>query len=119
MSAGHFELDRAIACRALQDARAYVVDLDRSGRQAKAIYSSLERASRVMRPWSDDGSHRNATGDAKAHGRKATECLREIASILSEKIGPASRREFPQQRTPKKSAAQFKREIDAALERSR
>jgi hypothetical protein len=84
-----FEADRAEVSRALQDARAYVTDFDSDGRKAEALYGRLARASRLMQPWSTDGT----AGQAQ----KAVEYLREIASILSEKIGPASRREFPEQ----------------------
>lgn len=86
-----WEADRAETYRALQDARAYVTDLDRTGRQAEALYKRLERGNRVMYNWSTDRT------DA-ARQKKAIEYIHEITSILSHKIGPASRREFPEQR---------------------
>lgn len=84
-----FEADKAETYRALQDARAYVTDFDRDGKKAEAIYKRLERANRVMYPWSTDGT--------PAQSAKAIEYINEITSILSEKIGPASRREFREQ----------------------
>lgn len=107
-----FEADKALAYRALQDARAYVTDFDRTGKKAEAIYERLARASRLMRPWSTDGT--------QAQANKAIEYLHEITSILSEKIGPASRREFPEQggsRAGGKSAAQLDRECREIADR--
>jgi len=88
-AARRFELDKEEAYRALQDARQYVTDFDRRGSKAEAIYERLARASAMMRPWSTDGT--------TAQSKKAVEYLNEIKSILSEKIGPASRREFSEQ----------------------
>lgn len=85
-----FEADKKFAYRALQDARQYVTDFDRTGSKAEALYKRLARADSLMRPWSTDGS--------SAQAQKAIEYLQEITSILSEKIGPASRREFSEQR---------------------
>lgn len=107
-----FEADRQYAYRALQDARAYVTDTDRNGIGARAIYERLARARGMMYPWSTDGR--------PTESEKAIEYLREITSILSEKIGPASRCEFPEQDDcadppTKKSPAQIRREIDASL----
>lgn len=84
-----FEADWKEVYRALQDARAYVTDFDRDGRKAEALYERLARAGRLMRPWSTDGTVEQS--------RKAVDAIREITSLLSEKIGPASRREFPEQ----------------------
>ncbi len=84
-----FEADKKFAYRALQDARQYVTDFDRSGSKAEALYERLARASGMMRPWSTDGT--------SAQSKKAIEYLNEITSILSEKIGPAARREFSEQ----------------------
>ena len=105
-----FDADKAFAYRALQDARAYNTDIDRTGYLAKNVYKRLERASRMMRPWSTDGT--------AAQVKKAIEYLGEISSILSHKIGPASRREFPEQGgagAKKTSPAQLNAEISAAL----
>jgi hypothetical protein len=122
-----FEADKKFTYRALQDARQYVTDVDHSGRKAEAIYARLERANRLMYPWSTDGT--------EAQSKKAIEYLNEITSILSDKIGPASRREFREQggsrdhsmrkrgprgprvahATKKKSGAQLDREIAEVL----
>jgi hypothetical protein len=118
-----FEADRKFTYRALQDARQYNTDVDRGGRKAEAIYERLARANRLMYPWSTDGT--------EAQSKKAIEYLNEITSILSEKIGPASRREFREQggsrdhstkkraahahATKKKSGAQLDREIAEVL----
>ncbi len=88
----NFVMDKADAYRALQDARAYVTDFDLKGTSAKALYTRLERAIRIMRPWSTDG-------DASQR-KQAMDYIIDIDSILSEKIGPASRREFPEQNGP-------------------
>lgn len=85
-----FEADKAEVYRALQDARVYATDFDRTGKKAEALYKRLERANRLMYAWSTDG-------DA-AQSKKAIEYIKEIGSILTHKIGPASRREFPEQR---------------------
>jgi len=108
-----FEADKKYAYRALQDARQYVTDMDRTGSKAEALYERLSRASRMMRPWSTDGT--------STQSKKAIEYLDEVTSILSEKIGPASRREFSEQggarhhATKKKSPTQLDREIIQAL----
>lgn len=108
-----FELDRQETYRALQDARAYNTDTDRTGKKAEAIYKRLEKANRVMYSYSTDGSP-----DQK---KKAIEYLREITSILSEKIGPASRREFAEQggtrgiASSRRSPAELDREIKTFL----
>lgn len=121
-----FEADRKFTYRALQDARQYVTDVDRTGSKAEALYERLARANRLMYPWSTDGT--------EAQSKKAIEYLGEITSILSEKIGPASRREFSEQggsrdhstkkraashaahaHATKKSGAQLDREIAEVL----
>ena len=107
-----FEADKKFAYRALQDARQYVTDFDRTGSKAEALYERLARADRLMRPWSTDGT--------SVQAKKAIEYLQEITSIISEKIGPASRREFSEQggtrhHATKKTPAQLQREIDEVL----
>ena|ERR1700750_3444457 len=103
-----FALDKDIAYKALQDARLYVTDMDPTGVKAEKIYKKLVRASNFMRPWSTDGS--------AAQIKKAIEYLDEITSVLSLKIGPASRAEFPgQMGFKRKTSAQLNREIDEAL----
>ena len=107
-----FEADKKFTYRALQDARQYVTDVDRTGAKAESIYERLAKANRLMYPWSTDG---NAT-----QSKKAIEYIQEITSILSDKIGPASRREFSEQggrrdHATKKSPAQLQREIDDVL----
>lgn len=111
-----FEADKQSAYRALQDARQYVTDFDRTGSKAKALYERLARASRMMRPWSTDGT--------QTQSKKAIEYLNEITSIISEKIGPASRREFREQGgthhvSRSKSPTQLDREIAQSLARTR
>jgi hypothetical protein len=111
-AAERFEADKKFTYRALQDARQYVTDVDRTGAKAEAIYERLAKANRLMYPWSTDGSD--------AQSKKAIEYIHEITSILSDKIGPASRREFREQggrrdHATKKSPAQLQREIDDTL----
>lgn len=84
-----FETDKKFTYRALQDARQYVTDVDRTGAKAEALYARLAKANRLMYPWSTDGN--------AAQSKKAIEYIKEITSILSDKIGPASRREFREQ----------------------
>lgn len=89
ISEKRWELEKSETYRALQDARQYNTDTDRTGAKAEAIYDRLARANSVMRPWSNDGNAEQK--------KKANEYLTEITSILSHKIGPASRREFVEQ----------------------
>lgn len=108
-----FEADTKFVYRALQDARQYVTDFDREGSKAKALYVRLDKARSLMQPWSTDGT--------AVQAKKAIEYLRELGSLASDKIGPASRREFREQggarnhATKKKSPAQLQREINEAL----
>ncbi len=88
-AAPRFEADQLYASRALVDARGYNTDVDSTGRKAEAIYERLARAQRLMYPWSTDGT--------PAQAKRAIDYLQEITAILSEKIGPASRREFHEQ----------------------
>jgi len=88
-AARRFEADQLYVSRALVDARGYNTDVDPAGHKAEAIYERLSRASRLMYPWSTDGT--------PAQMKRAVEYLHEITAILSEKIGPASRREFHEQ----------------------
>ena len=84
-----FAADKQYAYRALQDARQYNTDVDHTGSKAEALYVRLSRASRLMYPWSTDGT--------PAQAKQANEYLAEITSILSEKVGPASRQELSEQ----------------------
>jgi hypothetical protein len=114
-TAQRFEADQQFTYRALQDARQYNTDTDPTGSRAEAIYARLAKASRLMYPWSTDGT--------PGQSRKAVEDLDEITSILTEKIGPASRREFSEQgrtrRHESKTTRQLDAEIDTALTRPR
>lgn len=103
-AAQRFEADKKFAYRALQDARQYVTDVDHRGSKAKALYARLARARRVLEPWSTDGT--------SAQVKKAIEYLREITSVLSAKIGPASRREFHEQDGQRDHATKKKRARD-------
>jgi len=107
-AAQRFEADKKFAYRALQDARQYVTDFDRTGSKAEALYERLARAANMLYPWTTDGT--------EAQAQKAMDYRREIMSILSDKIGPASRRAFSEQggthhATKKKSPRQLDREI--------
>ena len=77
-AARRFEADKKFAYRALQDARQYVTDFDRTGSKAAALYERLSRASRMMRPWSTDGT--------LTQRGTAIEYLKTITSILSGSI---------------------------------
>lgn len=85
-----WEADWRDAYRALQDARLYVTDFDRTGQKAERIYERLDGEVRRMREWSSDGPPSEA--------KRATEWLREAFSILTYKIGPASRATLPGQK---------------------
>ncbi len=103
-----FDADKQYSYRALQDARQYVTDTDPTGRKASLLYERLARASRMMRPWSTDGT--------PAQSRIAIEHLNEITSMLSHKIGPASRRELEGQVGRREMApGQIKRDIERVL----
>jgi hypothetical protein len=109
-TAKRYEADRQFTYRALQDARQYNTDTDPTGSRAEAIYKRLAKASRLMQPWSTDGTD--------TQSRKAVEYLDEITSILTKKIGPASRRELSAQRQlGSKTTNQLDREINEALTR--
>lgn len=101
-----FEADKKLAYRALQDARQYVTDFDRTGSKARALYERLAQAANMLYPWTTDGT--------EAQAKKATGYRQEIMSLLSEKIGPAYR-----YHATRKSPAQLQREIDESLASTR
>ncbi len=74
----------------LAKARHYVIDFDRSGEKAEALYKQLATVERRMRAHATDSP-------VAARRDKAREYLEEIVSILTHKIGPASRAELPGQ----------------------
>ncbi len=78
--------DLQVARDAMAKARQYVTDFDKDGKKAEAIYKLLDRAKRLMSNYSDP---------------KSIEMSRDITSILSEKIGPASRATLSGQKNAK------------------
>lgn len=75
----------------LAKARHYVTDFDRSGEKAEALYKQLATVERRMRAHATDSP-------VAARRDKAREYLEEIVSILTHKIGPASRAELSGQK---------------------
>lgn len=89
----------------LAKARHYVIDFDRGGEKAEALYKQLATVERRMRAHATDSP-------VAARRDKAREYLEEIVSILTHKIGPASRAQLPGQ---KKGHASGKTEMMARV----